>query len=236
MSTTVLGVFPLLEDVERVLAQLVGSTLDRDTIRVLHKDPAMQCAMSNAAGLPENRTVVAGLWAGAVLGGAAGFLAGMTPILPFAQAGPFFLAALGLVLGAAVGAAVSAMADALPVPPEQLPELVEIVDRGATVVLVRTESLPTARAIRDLFRANGSEVLAPVEGEEEDAIEEVTTSPEAADEPLPSLAPDSTDSLTDELAPAVPKAHAPFVPPWRRLRSGVRTTEGAEAALQQEPQ
>jgi hypothetical protein len=224
MKTTVMGVFPRLEDGQRVLGQLVASTLALDAIRVLHKDPVTQRALASEAGLPVDRSVVAGLGAGAVLGCAVGFFVGLTPGLPLAQAGPLFLGALGLLLGAAAGAAVSAMTDALPVPRAQLPELAEIVDRGATVVLVRTDSLPTARAIRDLFQANGSEVLIPVE--DEDVIEEISTPPEAAADPLPSLAP--AEGMGPP-AQAVPEAHAPFVPPWRRLWRGGKAADGAES-------
>lgn len=236
MKTTVMGVFPRLEDGQRVLGQLVASTLDLDAIRVLHKDPVTQRALAGEAGLPADRSVVAGLGAGALLGGAAGFFVGLTG-LTLAQAGPLFLGALGLLLGGAAGAALSAMTDALPVPRAQLPELAEIVDRGATVVLVRTDSLPTARAIRDLFQANGSEVLTPVD--DEDVIEEISTPPEAAADPLPSLAPAAAAGAAElsrgEATPAVPEAHAPFVPPWRRLWRGGKGADLAESGSEAAP-
>jgi hypothetical protein len=226
MKTTVMGVFPRQEDARRVLSQLVGSTLDLDAIRVLHRAPETQRQLAAEAGLPADRSVPAGIVAGALLGAAAGFGLGVTPGLPLAGAGPLFLGALGLLAGAAAGGLFSAMADALPVPRSQLPELADTVDRGATVVLVRTDSLPTARAIRDLFQASGSEILAPVGEGEEDVVTEIVSPPDLFVDTTVLTAAPPVAAAGD----TVPDAHAPFVPPWRRLWRGSRPGDGEAAS------
>ncbi len=229
MKTTVVGVFPRADDARRVLSQLVASTLDLDAIRVFHKDPDVQRDLAAEAGLTADRTVPAGIVAGAFVGAAVGFGWGLSPDLPLAQAGPLFLAALGLLLGGAAGGVVSAMTDSLPVPREQLPELEGEVEGGASVVLVRTDSLPTARAIRDLFQAGGSEVLEPVPGADSDWVEEVAT-------PAAALAGETAATMAEGEPEDAPDHHAPFVPPWRRLWGGGKSSQaeppapGAEAA------
>lgn len=223
MKTTVVGVFPRADDARRVLSQLVASTLDLDAVRVFHQDSETQRGLAAEAGLKADRTVPAGIVAGALLGMALGFGWGLSPDLPLAQAGPLFLAAVGLLLGGVAGGVVSALSDSLPVPKEQLPELESEVERGATVVLVRTDSLPTARAIRDLFQAAGSEMLEPIPGAD--------NAGEEAGSPAAALAGETAATMAGDDAGDAADPHAPFVPPWRRLWGGGKsaTTESAAA-------
>jgi hypothetical protein len=216
MKTTVMGVFPHEADARRVMSQLVASTLDLDAIRVLHKQPEVQRAMAAEAGLPADRSVPAGTVTGALLGGAIGFGLGLTPDLPLAQVGPLFLGALGLLAGGVAGGVLGGLTDALPVPREQLPELTESVDGGATVVLVRTDSLPTARAIRDLFQAAGSDLLAPVPAGSDVATEGPAPTPYGFGEPAAAMVAAAEVDEFVEPAPVAQRAPA-AVPFWRRL-------------------
>lgn len=234
MKTTVLGVFPHEDDARRVVGQLVASTLDLDAIRVLHKQPEVQRAMAAEAGLPADRTVPAGIGTGAFLGGVLGFGLGLVPDLPLAQAGPLFLGALGLLAGGVAGGVLGGMTDALPVPREQLPELTTAVDGGAVVVLVRTDSQPTARAIRDLFQAAGSAVLTPPPGESESpdldgaapAAVALAAAPvyEGFGEPTEAMAAD--DPGVGFAAPPPAPARPARVPFWRRVFRGRRRDAG----------
>ena len=163
MKTVVLGLFDDLDGARRVLAQLAASPLDMEAVEVIHADSAVQGALAAEAGLPPARAVpTAGVF-GALLGGALGALAGTGPL---AAVGQLLATAAGALVGGAVGLAAGAFSTNLRLPPVHTAAVLEALQSGATVLVVRTDNLPTARAIRDLFQACGSRELPQIEGEE----------------------------------------------------------------------
>lgn len=229
MRTIVFGLFEELDDARRVLGQLARSPLDLDAVTVVHADPVVQRDLCAEAGLPARRGVLAGLVAGALAGGAVGAFLGSTVL---AALGSLLGTAAGVIAGGAIGAAMAALNESLRLPPDHAAELAAGVERGATVVLVRAGSLPTARALRDLFVAAGSRTLTPIDADPgtsgpgallpvPDRPAATTTAAAPAGEPLPAGHP----------APAADTSHALFAPPWRRTPASVRVPPAAADAV-----
>lgn len=226
MKTVVVGVFDQLTDAGRVIAQLAASPLDMDTVQVVHAQAGVQERLSAEAGLPPRRAALSTLLAGAALGALAGFWmgggfvgadasadasAGSAAILP--GLGPLPGLALGLVLGAALGLLAALFGERTEIPEEHREGLLQALQEGATVLTVRTENLPTARAIGDLFRAGGSRLL---EGPAAQA---------APGAPPPALRAAEAGSPTADAPANPPPSHAAFVPPWRRAGGGEERPE-----------
>jgi hypothetical protein len=157
MKTAVIGLFDDEEDTRRVLAQLVGSPLDLSTIQVVAADSQVERRLSADAGLPGKHHVMAGVIAGAVLGTALGVIAGLELAL-LERLGTVLSGSAGLLLGGIVGGVIGAVVGRLSLPEGQDEILMEALDDGAIAIVVRTENVPTARAIRDLFQSGGSRV------------------------------------------------------------------------------
>lgn len=202
MKTVVLGLFDDLDDARRVLEELAGSPLDLEAIEVLHRDLDRQRGLSEEFGLRGKRTGLTGLAVGAILGGVAGFLLGQRYLVSL---GALLSMTGGVLLGALVGAVAGVMADTLRIPPEHESDVLQALEEGATAIVVRTENLPTARAIGDLFRASGSRELSALEPE----IEESTAPPAPA-----ALGAGAPEGQPEEAR--IPEGHTIFAPPWRR--------------------
>lgn len=213
MKTVVLGLFDRLEDAEQVLAQLAHSPLDLDAVQVLNADMELQRRLSEDAGLPSRRSLRTGLVTGAIAGAGLGFLAGREgpdgAEALLAGLGPLLAMSGGSILGAIAGAIAGALTESNRLPAAHSALALAGLSEGATMVTVRTENEPTARAIGDLFRAGGSRTLEtldppPATGDR-DRIFRPSGDPETMDS---ASAPASADAL--------PEAHAAFAPPWRR--------------------
>jgi hypothetical protein len=221
VKTTVIGLFDDAADARAVLAQLAASPLDLDAVTVLHADPDVQRQMAREAGLPPDRALPAGLVTGALLGGLLGVLfatAGLGGAASDALGtlGPLLSAAGGVLLGALAGLAGATLSRPVQLPEPTTGAIAAAVDTGATALLVRTDNVPTAQAIRDLFAAGGAreappepapefEPLAPeaVSGGEREAL---LAAPRSGEGPPPE------PGMEVEPEPE----HALFVPPWRR--------------------
>lgn len=230
MKTVVVGVFDQLADAGRVIAQLAASPLDMDTVQVVHSEAAVQERLSAEAGLPPRRAALSTLLAGAALGGLAGFwfggglaaadaAEGATALLP--NLGPLPGLALGLVLGAALGLLAALFGERTEIPEQHRAGLLQALREGATVVTVRTENLPTARAIGDLFRAGGSRLMPDVSAPSGAASE-------GGGGPVAVGAPAGASVGGHDAGP--PASHQAFVPPWRRGSAGEAADEGAPAS------
>ena len=160
MTTVVLGLFDDLDTARRVLNQLAASPLDLDQISVVHGDLDTQRGLAREAGLPAHRGPMAGVVAGALIGAALGYYAG-TALAPEAV-GWLLALALGAVIGALVGGALGAISETVRVPKVHQAEVLQAIGEGATALVVRSDSLPTARAVGDLFRVAGSRELSPL--------------------------------------------------------------------------
>lgn len=204
MKTVVLGLFDDLEDARRVLGQLATSPLDLSAIEVVRRDVASQSALTHEAGLGGRRAPWAAVLAGGLLGATAGALAGQGPL---ASLGPLLAMAAGLIVGAIAGAALAGFSDTLRVPPAHAGEMLEAVQAGATAIVVRTDNLPTARAIGDLFTACGSRDLSALDAGE-GIDEDKATAPAVVGTAAGTIDPPS--SREKEPTDAI------FAPPWRR--------------------
>lgn len=214
MKTVVVGVFDQLTDAGRVIAQLAASPLDMDSVQVVHADTRVQERLAAEAGLPTRRAAGSLVAVGSLIGAMAGFWAGggfggaEAPAL--IGLGPLPSLAGGLLLGAILGLLAGVFGERTEIPPQDREGLLAALGDGATVVAVRTENLPTARAIGDLFRAGGSRIL-----------EGGPPSPRAATAG-PQLRPadetpfDLPAGGAEGAPAALPEEHQAFVPPWRR--------------------
>jgi hypothetical protein len=241
MKTIVLGLFDELDDARQVLGELAGSPLDLDAIELVCEDVATQHALAAEIGLPARRGISAGLLLGAITGGVAGYFGGTTAL---AALGPLLGTAAGTLLGSAAGSALGAVSETTRVPPVHRSEMEAALAEGATAIIVRTDNLPTARAIGDLFQMGGSRNLSPLpEGETNGRVAATDTidpmrfaPPDVESESAPGTA-DLASSAEMEFAqpqepapamPPAPSADSPpipaepatgetlFAPPWRR--------------------
>jgi hypothetical protein len=215
VKTTVIGLFDDAADARAVLAQLAASPLDLDAVTVLHADPDVQRQMAREAGLPPDRALPAGLVTGALLGGLLGVLVATAGLGGAASdalgtLGPLLSAAGGVLLGALAGLAGAALSRPVQLPEPTTGAIAAAVDAGATALLVRTDNVPTAQAIRDLFAAGGAREAPPAPEPPE------PLAPEAeADGEGPPPAPVARGP-GPEPEPEPEPEHALFVPPWRR--------------------
>jgi hypothetical protein len=241
MKTVVFGLFEDQESAQRVLNQLAKSPLDLDAVAVVHADADVQRAMAEEAGIPERRGVLVGLVVGALAGGALGAWLG-TDLL--ASLGPLLSSAAGVLIGGALGAVFSALNESLRLPPEHGAALTQAVDAGATVILVRSPSMPTARAIRDLFVAGGSVDLTGTVGHGAsvgglipvgDAAGVATVGSETTDRASATEAgAHAAVATTSESEAEGEESHAMFAPPWRRTPASVRVPPGVTAVMESE--
>lgn len=220
MKTVVLGLFDELDDARRVLGQLASSPLDLGGVEVIRRDVASQMALTTDAGIRARRGPWAAIVAGALLGATAGALAGQGPL---ASLGPLLSLAAGVVVGALAGAAASGFSDTLRVPPELAETMLAAVETGATAIVVRTDNLPTARAIGDLFKACGSRALSLADEPEPDepsadaAPMGALAAPADHGERVPPVeAAGTLDPAAGAAASPPSGAEAIFAPPWRR--------------------
>ncbi|MFN8423597.1 MAG: hypothetical protein U0470_09535 [Anaerolineae bacterium] len=226
MKTVVLGLFDDLETARRVLNQLAASPLDLDQISVVHGDLETQRNLAREAGLPAHRSPLAGMIFGTLVGAAIGYIAGAA--LAPDVLGPLMSIALGAMLGAIGGAAMGALSETVRVPRVHQLEVLQAIAEGATALIVRSDNLPTARAVGDLFRVSGSRELSPLDpgpapapseddGDDSPAetVEPVTG---VVAEPLggPATAPPGDAELSRFAPPTAPPtapATAPATPP-----------------------
>ena len=157
MKTVVLGLFDDQEQAGGVLAQLVGSPLDLDTIEVVSHDLDSQRALTSEYGLDRGRRGV-GTAVGlcAMLGGVAGYIVGSGVL---AELGPLLTVSGGILLGALGGLVLGLLSETVRVPEDHSAAVLDALEKGATAIVVRTSNVPTAHAIGDLFRAGGSRLL-----------------------------------------------------------------------------
>lgn len=223
MKTVVLGLFDQIDDARRVLAHLATLPLDMDAIQVVHPNPDTQREMAAEAGLPPRQGVRNGAILGALAGAALGFMAsspGMGGPLPLlADLGPLLTLAAGAVLGAGLGAAGGALSETVRLPEAHQQAVIDALSAGATVVMVHTESLPTAKALGDLFRDSGSRVL-PALAEPEAGAGPGGAGPAAGTRAgaagWPAAGPLPPSDAGRWLREDVPAEHQAFAPPWRR--------------------
>lgn len=235
MKSVVFGVFENTDDARRVLHQLADSPLDLDTVRVVHADPDVQGSLAAEIGLPRDRAVPTGIVVGALLGALLGGYAGTSWL---ASLGVVLAAAAGMLLGAVAGAFLGAFGDKLRMPDEDAEALLQEMERGATVVLVRTTNLPTARAVSDLFLAGGSVPPRPgsrtarLKDLSDHTTEALTSGAEAMAivEELSSGQQSSADEITAGDTPPVAEEDELFAPPWRRTPFAARPTQQAAVA------
>ncbi len=227
MKTVVLGLFDRLEDAEGVLEQLSGAPLDLDAVQVLHRDTALQRRLSEGVGIEPRRSLRTGFVFGGLLGAALGFAAGWggadaAPLLD----GPGVLLSLagGSLLGSLVGALGGVLSESSPIPDRHAEVTLEALRQGATMISVQTASLPTARAIGELFRAGGSRLL-----DEAPGVEGAAGLPSDARFQTPESGTDSPGS-TGEAESDLPEDHAPFAPPWRREAGGDPSADDPESS------
>jgi hypothetical protein len=218
VKTVVYGLFDDLADARRVLEQLAASPLDMDSVSVLNQDPALQQKLQRDAGLPAGRglasAVVVGVLAGAVLGAALG-----SSLLT--HLGPVLAAGLGALVGALLAAAAVTLSDSSRLPADLAEQMVAALADGATLVTVRTGNVPTARALRDLFEAAGSRLLAG--GQQSSTPAPQPGGPDA--EPVYPSARARAAGAPPE-PPGGPEEHSLFAPPWRRVPFAARPRGG----------
>lgn len=230
MKTVVVGVFDQLTDAGRVIAQLAASPLDMDSVQVVHADTRVQERLAAEAGLPTRRAAGSLVAVGALLGALVGFWAGggfgaaETPAL--IGLGPLPSLAGGLLLGAILGLLAGVFGERTEIPLQDREGLLVALGDGATVVAVRTENLPTARAIGDLFRAGGSRIL-------DGGPPPRRAAPASGRPPASAATGDMPFGLPlDEGSPAAstpPDEHQAFVPPWRRAGGDGGSAAGDDA-------
>lgn len=212
MKTVVLGLFDEREDARRVLAHLAASPLDLEAIQVLSADIDLQRALAEEAGLPPRRSARTGLVIGAILGGFTGLVLGLPAVGAgwriVTALGPLLLMAAGTLLGALAGVLAGALSHGLRLPPEHAEAVLEALDEGATVLLVDTENLPTARALSDLFLLQGARAL-PIAGAPAEPAP-------AADGAAGGLGLAGAGAASSPAESSVPTEHLPFAPPWLR--------------------
>ncbi len=237
MKTVVLGLFDQIDDARRVLAHLAALPLDMDAIQVVHPDPDTQRRMAAEANLPPRQGVRNGAVLGALLGAALGFMAsspGMGGPLPLvAGLGPLLTLAAGAVLGGVLGAVGGAMSETVRLPAEHQQAVIEALGTGATAVMVHTDSLPTARALGDLFRDSGSRVLPALAGDGAGAGDAATATG-AAGTLQPAWPPVSEAAGAADagrwLREDVPAEHQVFAPPWRRAEEDAGDADAGDGA------
>lgn len=245
MKTVVMGLFDRVDDARRVLTHLASLPLDLDTIQVVHADPAIQRRLADEARLPARRALRNGLVLGGGLGAAIGFMAGSPSLggaLPvISSLGPLLTMAAGTLAGAVLGMLGGVMTESLRLPAEHQDDVIEALGTGATVVMVHTENLPTARALSDLFRDSGSRMLSTADpiGAAGDAPAALFLPPAV---PIAGAAPDDSGSTIDAptTAPAdaslvVPDEYLPFAPPWRRADGDVEESSDASVDIPPPP-
>lgn len=210
MKTSVIGLFDEVDDARRVLDQLVGSPLDLGAIQVVSGDPQLERRLRSESGLPHRNEVMAGLVAGALLGAVLGAIAAENAMIK-AGLGTILSAAAGILIGVVVGGLVGASLGRLRLPEGQDEMVISALDEGATAIVVRTENVPTARAIRDLFQSAGSRtgpstshVGAPTASVPEHGADSVGSGPSVAASPAADDAPEKRDEASR------------FAPPWKR--------------------
>lgn len=212
MKTVVLGLFDEREDARRVLAHLAASPLDLEAIQVLSADIELQRALAEEAGLPPRRSARTGLVIGAILGGFTGLVLGLPGVGAdwriVTALGPLLLMAAGTLLGALAGLLAGALSRGLRLPPEHAEAVLAALDEGATVLLVDTENLPTARALSDLFLLQGARAL-PMAGAPSEPAP-------AADGAVGGLGLAGAGAASSPAESIVPTEHLPFAPPWLR--------------------
>jgi hypothetical protein len=224
MKTAVIGLFDDVDDARRVLTQLAGSPLDLSAIQVVSADTETERTLAEEAGLPGKHHVLTGVIAGAILGAAIGVLAAQLEVM--ARLGTLLSGAAGILIGGIVGGLVGAAAGRLRLPEGQDELVMSAIDEGATAIVVRTENVPTARAISDLFKSEGSRVS--VDGAT-DYASNVAADSAAFQHPETDTATPDTDTPAspDPTAPpdAIPSVappgppdddHSRFAPPWSR--------------------
>jgi hypothetical protein len=216
MKTVVFGLFENTDDALRVLHQIVDSPLDLDTVSVLNADAALQDRLHREAGLPRRRSLGPGIGVGGLIGVAVGALIGSTFAV---QLGPLLSAGLGALAGAVLGAVAVVASESNRLPPELADDVLAALESGATLVSVRTSSMPTAVALRDLFAAGGSRLL-----EQEPAGSSSASALSAAYGPPA----DPRSGASGVLAGGTPQAddHDLFAPPWRRTPFAARPRAG----------
>ncbi len=210
MKTSVIGLFDEVDDARRVLSQLVGSPLDLGAIHVVSADPDLERQLRSDSGLPHRSGVVAGIAAGALLGAVLGAIAAQNPSVA-ARLGTVLAVAAGILIGLISGAVAGASVGRLHLPEDQDETVLEALQEGATVILVRTENVPTARAIRDLFQSGGSRTAPQASQAAHLATPAAADQRDASRTQSPTGSDPSSASPADRLS-----QHSRFAPPWRR--------------------
>ena len=222
MKTTVMGIFEVLDDAENVLAKLIESPLDVSALQVLNRNAKLQRRLDSRAELRNQRPIEQGAVIGALIGlliglalsveidGQPAFISGPGPMLSMAS---------GALIGLLIGLAYVLLSDALDIPVQHEPEIMNAIQSGATMITVRTNSVPTANAVDTFFRESGSLIFeaGPQAGEHENEhTGDHGSSRLASDDSIFAPTEDSEAASIPVDESNFPDEHRPFAPPWRR--------------------
>lgn len=152
MSKTVVGFFSELNQAEKLVRDLKTLGLGGDKINIVGRDPWA----GQGPGFEQVHSRPDSARGGALLGGAAGFLAGVLTLAvpgvgPVVVAGPLFAGLVGSAAGAAAGAITGALKQK-GIPEDEAEQYAEGVKDGGAVVLVTVEEDrvdDVARAMQD---------------------------------------------------------------------------------------
>jgi hypothetical protein len=158
-NAVVIGVFEDPEAVVQVMTRLSTAPLEIREVALLCTDAHQQRRMLSQAGIAPGRAVQTsgsvGLLLGAILGTLGG--AGHLSLLPAAEAiGPIMGGLAGALIGAAALGGLASVRHQVRLPREHAEMYAAAVKAGKLALIVQTDSLPAARAVRDLFARSGA--------------------------------------------------------------------------------
>jgi uncharacterized membrane protein len=159
----VLGLFENPRDAHSAVQDLLDTGVNRDDISVVSREDEDNKEAMYRRTDDEPSGLTTGASIGAAVGGAGGLLAGLASfaipgIGPLIAAGPIASALAGAIGGAATGGLIGALTD-LGVPEDEAKWYSENVEKGWTLVTIRTEDDAVAdRAAEVLRRRNAKDV------------------------------------------------------------------------------
>jgi len=155
MTRTVVGLFNTVDEAHRAVEAIVREGVDREHISVIRRDEAAGASREESGG----SGTTAGIATGAGLGALGGLLIGLSGVVipglgAVIAAGPVATMLVGAGVGAAAGGLVGALAD-MGLPEEEAEYYAEGVERGGTLVAVRTDE-ERAERVRSLMDRHGA--------------------------------------------------------------------------------